>query len=76
VTFLNDLQIEKLLIIYDLCNRIPSTIDKLKELLGKYFARVGLKTINQIADKAEKVRKGIQLMKFVFFRVLSYLLVQ
>jgi len=67
VTFLNDLKIEKLLIIYDLCNRIPSTIDKLKELLGKYFARVGLKTINQIADKAEKVRKGIQLMKFIFF---------
>uniref|UniRef100_A0A914L2P1 Cullin family profile domain-containing protein n=1 Tax=Meloidogyne incognita TaxID=6306 RepID=A0A914L2P1_MELIC len=57
VTFLNDLKIEKLLIIYDLCNRIPSTIDKLKELLGKYFARVGLKTINQIADKAEKSPK-------------------
>uniref|UniRef100_A0A1I8B660 CULLIN_2 domain-containing protein n=1 Tax=Meloidogyne hapla TaxID=6305 RepID=A0A1I8B660_MELHA len=57
VLFLNALQTRYLLHVYDLCNRVPSTVDKLKELLGKYFSRVGLKTINQIADKAEKSPK-------------------
>ncbi|KAF7631052.1 CULLIN_2 domain-containing protein [Meloidogyne graminicola] len=57
VKLLDDQQIVYLLLIYDLCNRVPSSLEKLKELLGKYIGRTGLTTINHVSDKAEKSPK-------------------